>query len=106
MKCDACDYFASPDHCCVESRSVKPCPEIRTCDKFKYEAGVGEIVRLELKRERERCAKICEELAAQMRRMADQSRISRGDLNNSAAAVFDAQETAAGICARRIRGGG
>ena len=69
MKCDACDYFASPDHCCVESRSVKPCPEIRTCDKFKYEAGVGEIVWLERERERARCAKICDTLTQEYRQL-------------------------------------
>lgn len=72
MKCDACDYFASPDHCCVEPRSVKPCPEIRTCDEFKYEAGVGEVVRLELERERERCARICADRAERLAATAEQ----------------------------------
>ena len=89
MKCHACEYFVSPDHCWVEHGTVNPCPEERTCDRFEYEASYGEIAQLE----RERCAEIC----AEVRRTA--LRQTTDDMAHA-----NGIAVGAGYCERKIRG--
>ena len=93
MKCHACEYFVSPDHCWVDPKTVDPCPEGRTCDKFKYEAGYGEIAQLEREKERARCAEIC----AEVRRTA--LRQTTGDMAHANGIAVGAE-----YCERKIRG--
>ena len=88
MRCHACEYFVSPDHCWTDTNTVQPCPKERTCNKFEYEDSYGEIVQLE----RERCAKICLDRAEQLAATAEQ-------YPSGTAACF-AEE--ARECARRI----
>lgn len=100
MKCHACEYFVSPDHCYVEHGTVNPCPEGRACDKFKYEASYGEIAQLEREKERERCAKICSAGRRAVLRLAK----TTGDEGKVVAAYTNGKVDMAAECERKIRG--
>ena len=55
MKCEACEFYAGSSHCWVDAKGVDPCPE-KPCERFKFDALIGECVA----EEREACAKICD----------------------------------------------
>lgn len=93
MKCHACAYFVSPDHCWADTNTVNPCPKERTCDQFEYEASYGEIAQLEREKERERSAEIC----AEVRRTA--LRQTTGDMAHANGIAVGAE-----YCERKIRG--
>ena len=91
MKCHACEYFVSPDHCWVDPKTVDPCPQAHICDRFEYEASYGEIAQLEREKERARCAEICADIA--------------GEVDWQARGIMQMDAEQVGIeCACRIRG--
>lgn len=100
-----CDYCEVQDCAfvaiCGKLKDTETTISIGKCAHFQ-----GDLIAKAREEERERCARICEELADRLQRMADLSRARRGDLSNSEAEAFGVQSITAAACARRIRGEG
>ena len=59
MKCEACEFYHGDNHCWVNPKSVEPCPET-PCERFKFDALIGECVAAE----RARCLEIVKQVCS------------------------------------------